>query len=99
MTTRDDSRQNYTSAPGIDWSATNTGSLQRIADATEKMAQNWVRITDERDRYYGWWKEERERRLKLERQLLGRTNALRGVITKLRAKSDSVAIETQSDTK
>ncbi len=35
----------------------NMGSLQRIADATEKMAQNWDALIEERDRYERWYKQ------------------------------------------
>lgn len=54
------------------------GCLQRIADATESMARNYVQLQAERDRYERGWKEGRA-----ENERLGRTiRALRGVITR-----------------
>jgi hypothetical protein len=56
------------------------GAIQRIADATEAMAKNYVALQDERDRYKGWFQEERE----LSGRLFRRISALRGQITKLK---------------
>ena len=58
----------------------NAGSLQRIADATEKMAQSYVALIEERDRYQRWYEIRGERVSRLERS----NSALRGVITKLK---------------
>lgn len=57
-----------------------TGAIQRVADAAEKMAQNYDALVSERDRYRQWWKEEVARRGQRERSI----TALRGVITKLK---------------
>lgn len=74
-----------------DWHAANgpvsneqikIGAIQRIADATEIMAQNHVRLQNERDQYKRWFEEESRRCEKLER----RNAALQGVITKLKKK-------------
>lgn len=58
----------------------NAGSLQRIADATEKMAASCDALRDERDRYKRWYEEEMAAKALLER----RVRSLRGVITKLK---------------
>ena len=55
------------------------GCLQRIADATEKMAHNYQQLITERDRYERWYEQEKRSRQALER----RVAALRGRITKL----------------
>lgn len=61
----------------------NCGSLQRIADAIEKVAVGYDRLLSERDLYKKWYLEG-----KAERSRLARSNAaLRGQITKLRAKT------------
>lgn len=36
----------------------NTGAMLRIADATEKMAGNYIQLQNERDRYIKWFNEE-----------------------------------------
>ncbi len=60
--------------------AINAGSLQRIADATEKMAQRHTELIRDRDMF--------ERRMKSEQAcsetLRRRLNAAKGQITKLR---------------
>jgi hypothetical protein len=60
----------------------NAGSLQRIADATEAMAENYIELQNDRDRNFRWYKNEHELRRKLERQ----NSSLRGVITRLKKK-------------
>lgn len=56
------------------------GSLQRIADATELMAHNYLQLQADRDRYKKWWLEERAARDAADLRGAG----LKGVITKLR---------------
>jgi len=58
----------------------NAGSLQRIADATEKMAQSYVALIEERERYKRWYENQRDL-VQIERRS---NSALRGVITKLK---------------
>jgi len=60
----------------------NAGSLQRIADATEKMAMSYASLIDERDRYKRRYEGEQARTLRLELRI----RSLRGVITKLKAR-------------
>lgn len=60
----------------------NTGSLQRIADATEKMAANYSQLIQERDNYKKWYHEKMERVNACYRTM----TAYRGVITKLKNK-------------
>lgn len=61
-----------------------SGSLQRIADATEIMAQNFIQLQNDRDMYKRWWKEQQEESARLSR----RVSALQGVITKLKNKAN-----------
>lgn len=75
---RDASRQDW--ASGSTNEDINAGSLQRIADATEKMAASYDAMRNDRDRYERWYKEERARCEKRDRQI----SALRGVITRLK---------------
>lgn len=75
---RDSSRGHWLSNTSTDH--VNAGSLQRIADATEKMATNWVSITADRDqlkRRCDYLKSETDR-------LARRISALRGVVTRMR---------------
>ena len=67
--------------PSVD--AISAGSLQRIADATEKMAENWSRLADDRD-YQKRRAEEAERYAAIRNR---RISALRGVITRLKNRS------------
>lgn len=78
---REQSKGNRTSG-SVTFDSMNTGSLQRIADSCEVMAKNHAKLVRERDNYYKWWKEERDRRFSLERRL----SAMRGVATKLKNK-------------
>lgn len=78
---REDSKRNWSSNGRIE--EINSGSLQRIADATEVMAQNYVQLQNDRDMYKRWWQEQQERTEKLRR----RVAALQGVITKMKNKA------------
>lgn len=60
----------------------NVGSLQRIADAVEKMSGSYNNLIEERDRYKRWYEEERTRSKKLRNQLAG----TQGHVTRLRNK-------------
>ncbi len=76
MNTREASKQNWVS--DLSFESTNTGSLQRIADACELMAQGHAKLISDRDRYEKWWREERAKRIALEATVTG----LRGQIGK-----------------
>lgn len=56
------------------------GCLQRIADATEKMAQSYSALIEERDRYKRWYENEERMRRSADRRII----SLKGVITKLK---------------
>lgn len=56
------------------------GAILRIADATESMAQNYVRLQNERDRYERWYKDSKASGERMARRIA----ALRGVITKMK---------------
>lgn len=58
----------------------NQGSLQRIADATEKMAQGYIQLINDRD----WWKRRSEGQEQEITRLNNRIKALKGVITKMK---------------
>jgi predicted nuclease with TOPRIM domain len=86
---REISKANYTSHDGATRGAIIVGSLQRIADAMEKQAEatntiaaNWQRLTDERDMYKRWYQEKSAKIDKLNRRI----SALRGVNTRLKNK-------------
>lgn len=59
------------------------GSLQRIADATEKMVANYDAVRIDRD----YWKARAEREQKTAERYARSNNSLRGVITKLKRKA------------
>ena len=59
--------------------------LLRIAEATELMAQNHKELVHDRDMYEEYWREEEERRAKLEKRIAG----LKGYITRLKGKESS----------
>lgn len=82
-TLRQASRKEYVlrSEPGKIWQdEIRNGTLQRIADAVEKMALRHTELIDQRDRYERMYTYERTRRETAERQIA----ALRGVITKMK---------------
>lgn len=58
----------------------NAGSLQRIAAATELMAQSYSELIDQRDRYKRSYEVERSRVIRLKLSV----SALKGVITKMK---------------
>lgn len=59
------------------------GALQRIADATEVMAQNHIKLQAERDQYKRWYEHEQKSSQRMARRIA----ALQGVITKLKKKA------------
>jgi hypothetical protein len=61
----------------------NIGSLQRIADAIEAMAQNFIELQNDRDLYKRWYFEERE----ISGKLRSSNYHLRGHITRLKNKN------------
>jgi hypothetical protein len=64
---RERSRDNYQADNSMDH--INAGSLQRIADATELIAKDYVRLRDERDRYERYYKEHTKTIGKLQRSI------------------------------
>jgi methyl-accepting chemotaxis protein len=78
---KDASRQIYSGSPAPTINEINAGSLQRIADAVEKMASNYAQLQNDRDRY----KHRAEENAKSAEKLARQNSALRGVITKLKA--------------
>jgi hypothetical protein len=61
-----------------------TGCLQRIADATEKMAQSHADLIASRDRYKRWYEDKSAECEQLARTIAG----LRGTITRMRREQD-----------
>lgn len=76
MNLRDESRKNWGTANNehLSLEQINTGALLRLADATEKMAQRYTSLIDERDRLDSMYKAER----KISRILERSNAALRG---------------------
>ncbi len=60
----------------------NSGSLQRIADAAEEMATNYLQLQNDLDRYKRYYEEKSECISRLLKQLSAKT----GHITKLKKK-------------
>ena len=58
------------------------GCLQRIADATELMAKNYVALQNDRDMYERWYEEKREQYQRAKRRIA----ALKGYITRIKGK-------------
>lgn len=56
------------------------GCLQRIANATEAMAQNYTNLISERDKYKRWYEIESAEYKRLQRS----NNALRGHINRMK---------------
>ena len=69
----------------------NTGAFLRIADATEAMAKNHVKLQAERDRLQRWYDQEHRRAAALKRS----NSALRGQITKLRKRLSAASTAAQ----
>lgn len=78
---REHSQMNFSSSGTLE--QIQIGALQRIADATEKMASNYTALQNDRDLYMRWWKEQKAYSQKLARRI----SALQGVITKLKKKA------------
>lgn len=81
-TTRGASRLNHASADPNSIDHINCGSLQRIADATEKMAGNYTALQNELDRYKTYYRELSERLASRDKTI----SSLKGQITKLKKK-------------
>lgn len=79
---RDISKREWTSVQG-NTGEVNCGSLQRIADAVEKVAQNYQALMTDRDYYKRRTEEEINARHRLQRSY----SALRANYTRLKAKS------------
>ncbi len=82
MKTKLASKQDWDVNPPT-WETVNVGSLQRIAAATEAMAQNWVRLTSDVEYYKKLSNERMARVVSRDRSIAN----LRGQITKLKKKA------------
>ncbi len=81
MTLRDESRKEFAiSGTSGTHDEIRTGSLQRIADACEKMASNYLKLQEDLDLHKRWLELERDRKFQAWRKI----SALRGVITKMK---------------
>lgn len=78
---REISRMEFTGSLNTD--DIRTGCLQRIADASELMAKNYLELQSNRDMYKRWYDQESARNAKLQRQV----NAYRGIFNKKKKKS------------
>lgn len=75
-----ESKKNWYTTCDISTEELQLGAIMRIADATEKIAQNYSSLIEERDRYKRWYNEGSEERRRLERRI----SSLKGVITKIK---------------
>ena len=82
-TYKEQSRRKWWCEPDPNENQLKLGCLQRIADATELMAQNYQSLIGERDSYKRKYEAERDRRLNQDKC----NAALRGVITKMKKKA------------
>lgn len=60
---------NLTGGPSFDDNQLKTGALLRIADAQEKMAENFQTLMNERDSYFRMYLEEKNKSTQLRKQL------------------------------
>ena len=81
---RDESRKTYgnTVTDGVSLQGLNAGSLQRIADGVEKMAQRW----DELQRDLDWARSDRDRYKKQYEKAAKSNRGLKAVITRMKNK-------------
>ena len=79
---REASKQNWESRNTVE--DINSGSLQRIADAVEKMASNYTRMEHDLALYKRWYKEEME----VKHKVIRSNNSLRGYITRLKKQNE-----------
>ena len=77
---REASRINWTSGAYSQPDNIKLGCLLRIADATEKMAENHIQLSANRDLYKKWYEEEKIQVSHLQSVISG----LRGTITKMK---------------
>lgn len=78
-TLRDHSRTQYVNSEPTNENI-NAGSLQRIADACERMAGNYVQMQNELERYRRYYDEKQKKIATLEKK----NATLRGVINRLK---------------
>ena len=84
MNQREASKQNWSSNNTTE--EINAGSFQRIADAVEKMSENYIILQDDRDWYKRRCNEKNDTIARLERKI----SALKGVITKLKTNESNI---------
>lgn len=77
---REHSKDNWNSVSTVEH--INAGSLQRIADATEKMAGNYIKLQSD----YDYMRKSRDNYRECYESSLRKISALKGVITKLKRK-------------
>ena len=77
-TNRDESRKEWIGSATL--TSINSGSLQRIADAVEKMAESYDQLRAQRDSYERLFRNEKA----YASRLLRKNAALRGVITRMK---------------
>ena len=82
-TLREHSNTNYSLQDNPTLEQINSGSLMRIADATEKMALHYTELIDRASRYERWYEQERKTTRRLEHS----NAALRGHLKRAKGKS------------
>ena len=85
MSLKDVSMKTFTASGRNTFEEIQTGCLQRIATATELMAQNHHRLTADRDMYLRWAEDRQQTINRLRRS----NNALRGYMKRMKSKANS----------
>lgn len=80
---KEESKKNWYTEMPVTNEDLQTGCLQRIADATELMASNYLKLQADLESWKKWGKEKQAKLEAAERRII----ALKGVITKLKKKS------------
>lgn len=84
------SRKGYTANDGATNENLNTSALMRIADATEAMAADYVKLRKDKELYERWWREERAKTEGLNKTIV----ALKGHVTRLKRKVEKMRMQT-----
>lgn len=77
---KEESKKEYGTSSSFAVEHLNAGSLQRIADATEAMAKNHIRLQSDLDWYTRMYNQERETTKRLNNEI----RSLKGWITRLK---------------
>jgi len=90
MNTREASKAHWQSVAGGNYEGINAGSLQRIADATELMAKNYLSLQADVAKYKRWYEQEQG----YNKGLRASNANLKGQITKLKKAAQAAKVVT-----